>query len=271
MNFNQLVIREYLKHNPILQDSPEVHVINRGNGVMRWQNTQAANMYGTAPFSYEIPDIGLMFSGLTVTLPVWKPTTHRDIAKVLFGTYGVVANIDDITPTPVSFNPLPDYVDLVAVPEATSLTGKLRVALLPAMQSIDDLIAIKEVDAVIDELPLVAETMRAAKKYYGYDFTDVRTGMAKYKPGVAPVDPLIKDTDGVMRVPVNLLAVRAEMDSPTWERGGGTMFDESKLVVEYNGLTDSYPTSNPEYSNVLVFNKTGTGSEMGKFLLHYNM
>lgn len=276
MNFDQLVIREYLKHNPTLKDAPEVlrseYKEGAARGLMRWRNLPDANLYGTAFFNYEIPDLGVLFSGLTVTLHVWKPTTHRDVAQVLFDTYGVIANIDDIVPTAMSFNPLPDYVDLVAANGAKSLKGTLRVFTLPKVMPLDELITVQEVDALVDKYPLQISEMQAIKKYYGYDYTDLRFDMANYRVN----DWLyrrITDVDGQLNSPVNMIHVREEMDGPTWifSSDVNSDFNGNNIKIVYNGPTLGKPESNQSYTNVLVGECYGSYKVRGFVYLHYNM
>lgn len=276
MNFDQMVIREYLKHNPTLQDAPEVlrneYKDSKVRGVMRWRNTPDANLYGSAFYNYEIPDLGLMFSGLTVTLHVWKPTTHRDVAKVLFDTYGVIANLDDITPTVMSYNPLPDYVDLVALPQSKTLKGKLRVYTLPKVMPLDELITAQEVDALVDKYPLQISEVQAIKKYYGYDYTDLRYDMSKYR-----VDDFlvrrITDVDGQLNSPVNMIHVREEMEGPIWMFSADTNLDYNgnNIKIRYNGPTSGKPEANQRYTNVLVGECWGSYKVRGFVYLHYNM
>lgn len=275
MNFDQMVIREYLKHNPTLQDAPEVlrneYKDSKVRGVMRWRNTPEANLYGSAFYNYEIPDLGLLFSGLTVTLHVWKPTTHRDVAKVLFDTYGVIANLDDITPTVMSYNPLPDYVDLVALPQSKTLKGKLRVYTLPKVMPLDELITVQEVDAQKDDYPLSIQNLQVIKKYYGYDFTDQR----QYLKTVRESDYLYQsvDVDGVLYHLPNVPSVISETDGPTWTGGGQQMadFNAGYIKAQYNGPTASQPLANKAYSHVLICEALNSYKATGKFYFHYNM
>lgn len=282
MNFDQMVIREYLKHNPTLQDAPEVlrneYKDSKVRGVMRWRNTPEANLYGSAFYNYEIPDLGLMFSGLTVTLHVWKPTTHRDVAKVLFDTYGVIANLDDITPTVMSYNPLPDYVDLVALPQSKTLKGKLRVYTLPKVMPLDELITAQEVDALVDKYPLNIPQLQCIKKYYGYDYSDMRAQLSKQTGWYTEIFP---DDVGGLHAAMNLPWVIDEMDAPKWvQSGSGGIMNIGYMAVAYNGPTSGKPDANQKYTHVCVFNPQYNQSDtseiyskgnLGSIYFHYNM
>lgn len=275
MNFNQMVIREYLKHNPTLQDAPEVlrseYKDGAVRGIMRWRNLPDANLYGTAFYNYEIPDLGVLFSGLTITLHVWKPTTHRDIAKVLFDTYGVIANLDDIVPTAMSYNPLPDYVDLATVYGSTSIKGTLRVYTLPKIMPLDELITVQEVDAVTDDYPLSIANLQVIKKYYGYDFTDQRNYLSGIREGNYLYSTI--DVDGVMYLLLNLPSVIGEMDGPTWTTNGQQMadFNGGYIKATYNGVTSAQPLANKAYTHVLICEALNSYKATGKFYFHYNM
>lgn len=283
MNFDQMVIREYLKHNPTLKDAPEVlrseYYDGRVRGVMRWRKLPDANLYGTAFFNYEIPDLGVLFSGLTITLHVWKPTTHRDVAKVLFETYGVIANLDDIVPTAMSFNPLPDYVDLQTNPRALTLKGTLRVYVLPKVMPLEELVTVHDLDAVVDKYPLSNPKQVNERKYYGYDFTDIRNYMAAITVG-SRLSTLPKlDGDYFLNLP----SVISEMDGPTWNtqlnwHGGQNWygpFHVSPIIVLYNGPTSGQAEANKAYTHVCVMNHElssyDEGENVGKLYLHYNM
>lgn len=284
MNFNQMVIREYLKRNPTLQDAPEVlraeYYNSAVRGVMRWRRLPDANLTGTAFYNYQIPDLGTLFKGLSVTLHVWMPTTHQDIAQQLFDTYGVVANVDDIVPTAMSYNPLPDYVDLVARAGALSIAGSLRVYLLQAIKPLDELITVQDVDAIVDKYPLSDVRMQCIKKYYGYDFTDVRDLMV-VQGGWLKEN--FVDADGKPVIPMNAPSVLDEMDGPVWQSASGS--DPAYLRynfcrVDYNGPTSGWPEANLNYTHVCVINpqynadkdseRYATGV-LGYIYLHYNM
>lgn len=275
MNFDQLVIREYLKHNPTLQDAPEIlrseYYDGKIRGLMRWRKLPDANLYGSAFFNYEIPDLGVLFSGLTVTLHVWKPTTHRDVAKVLFETYGVIANLDDIVPTAMSFNPLPDYVDLVAVNGAKSLKGTLRVYTLPKVMPLDELITVQEVDSQKDDYPLSIQNLQVIKKYYGYDFTDRRDYLKTVREGNY-LSPNVED-NGNQYYLTNLPSVISETDGPTWTGGGQQMadFNGGYIKATYNGVTATQPLANKAYTHVLICEALNSYKATGKFYFHYNM
>lgn len=275
MNFNQMVIREYLKHNPTLQEAPEVlrleYKDGAARGIMRWRNLPDANLYGTAFYNYEIPDLGVLFSGLTITLRVWKPTTHRDVAKVLFDTYGVIANLNDIVPTAMSFNPLPDYVDLTTVAGSTSLKGKLRVYTLPKVMPLDELITVQDVDAVKDDYPLSIANLQVIKKYYGYDFTDQRMYLSTIREGNYIYQNI--DVDGVLYLLPNLPTVIDEMDGPTWMYRGQTTedFNGAYIRAAYNGVTSAQPLANKAYTHVLICDSNNSYKASGKFYFHYNM
>lgn len=265
MNSDQLVIREFLKANPDVTDTPVVlrkELFNgKLRGVLNWPRTDDALVTGTCFYQCELPDLAKLFTGISIRLAVWKPKTHRDVAKVLFETYGVVANLDDIAPTPMSYDPLPDTVTLTALPGALTIKGSLEVMIYQKVMDLSEIITVNEIDAVVDRFPLSNPLMVLEKKYYGYDFTDVRDTL-KVFTNLGPV--------------LNVQSVYDEMSGPTW----GSSWDRPQpfnlygIRLVYLGPTSGYPDANPAYTNCAVYSpgymssSTASGSSM---ILHFNL
>lgn len=264
MNSDQLVIREFLRANPDVTDTPVVlrKELFNGNlrGVMNWPRTEDALLTGTCFYQCELPDLAKLFTGISIRLAVWKPKTHRDVAKVLFETYGVIASLDDIAPTPMSYDPLPDTVTLTTLPGALTLKGSLTVLIYQKVMDLDEILTVREIDGVIDRFPLSNSLTQLEKKYYGYDFTDVRDSLKV----VTPLGPIL-----------NSPTVQTEMDAPTW----GSSWDRPqpynlyKIGLQYLGPTSGYPDANPAYTHCAVYvpwsmsSATAPGSAM---ILHFN-
>ena len=282
MEFNQLIVREFLKANPSVTDTPEVlrkelkGTITRG--VLLWRDSVDADYRGTKFFNYEIPDLGKLFQGLgTVVLYVWKPTTHRDVAKALFEYYGLVCDYNDIVPTAISYNPLPDTVTLVASASATTVKGSVTIYLRQAVKDLADIITTTEVDAVVDKYPLTSSGFVLPKKYYGFDFTEFRDYLknqstAQYWNEMPANTPMGDGTTGYI---INHPAVRDEMDSPSWIRTGSSYgtdkFDLTAMQCFYNGPASGWPDANPAYDRVIVWRPINVVSTVGHVLMHYNL
>ena len=292
MEFNQLIVREFLKANPSITDIPEVlrKELKGTNtrGVLLWRASDTAKYKGTKFFNYTIPDLGKLFQGLgTIVLYVWKPTTHRDVAKALFEYYGLVYDPNDIIPTAISYNPLPDTVTLTASGTATTVKGSVTIYLRQTVKDLADLITTTEVDALVDKYPLTYSYgsrippyddigLVAIKKYYGFDFTDFRDELKNQS--TAQYNNYMRQNfdfgDGTVGPLINHPIIRSEMDAPLWIRWDSAtawVLNYNVIICIYNGPASGWPEANPAYDRVVVWNPRDAYSVMGNILMHYNL
>lgn len=292
MEFNQLIVREFLKANPSVTDTPEVlrkelkGTITRG--VLLWRDSVDADYRGTTFFNYEVPDLSKIFQGLgTIILYVWKPITNRDVAKALFEYYGLVCDYNDIVPTAISYNPLPDTVTLVASASATTVKGSVTIYLRQAVKDLADIITTTEVDALVDKYPLTYSYrslispyddigLVAIKKYYGFDFTEFRNYL-KNQSTAQYSNYMRQDFDfgdGTVGPFINHPIIRSEMDAPLWKRWDSAtdrVLNYNLIICIYNGPASGWPEANPAYDRVVVWKPRDAYSVMGNILMHYNL
>lgn len=273
MEFNQLIVREFLKANPSITDIPEVlrKELKGTNtrGVLLWRDNVDADYRGTAFFNYEIPDLGKIFQGLgTIILYVWKPITNRDVAKALFEYYGLVCDYNDIVPTAISYNPLPDTVTLVASASATTVKGSVTIYLRQVVKDLADIITTTEVDGVVDKYPMTNPKLVLEKCYYGFDFTEFRNVFKDYPSGYT-----LGSVSSTMFELINNPVVRAETANISWGRAitVDIPYDANELQCVYHGPASGYPEANPAYTNCCVWkDKRSTNTNLGRIFMHYN-
>ena len=146
------------------------------------------------------------------------------------------------------------------MPGSLTLKGSLDVLIYQKVMDLDEIITVHEIDAVVDRFPLSDPLMVLEKKYYGYDFTDVRDKLKV----VTPLGPIL-----------NVQSVYNEMYAPTW----GSSWDRPQAFNLYNirlvylGPTSGYTDANPAYTSCAVYSpgfmsaSTVAGSSM---ILHFN-
>lgn len=273
MNSDQLVIREFLRANPDVTDTPVVlrKELFNGNlrGVMNWPRTEDALVTGTCFYQCELPDLAKLFTGISIRLAVWKPKTHRDVAKVLFETYGVIASLDDIAPTPMSYDPLPDTVTLTTLPGALTLKGSLTVLIYQKVMDLDEILTVREIDGVIDRFPLSNSLTQLEKKYYGYDFTDVRSSISWY-----PVGHTNTASNTPLTQLLNSATLRNEQSAPAWSWGVAVYidYDANEMRCVYNGPTTGWPGANTKYKRCCVWKDARSlKSNKGHIIMHYDV
>lgn len=273
MEFNQLIVREFLKANPSITDIPEVlrKELKGTNtrGVLLWRASDTAKYKGTKFFNYIIPDLGKLFQGLgTIVLYVWKPTTHRDVAKALFEYYGLLYDPNDIIPTAIGYDPLPDTVTLTASSTATTVKGSVTIYLRQTVKDLADIITTTEVDGVIDKYPMTNSKLVLEKCYYGFDFTEFRDVFSAYPTGY-----VLGSVATTMSNLLNNQVVRDETAGVSWGRAITVWiaYDSNEMRCVYNGPTSGYPEANPDYVNCCIWQDTrSTNTNKGRIFMHYN-
>lgn len=244
MSAEILVVRGFLRANPTVTDIPVVVNLARNNltaeGHLLWPNKDDAIVFGSMSYRCDLPNLADLFKNVDLRFPVWKPKTHRDIAKIVFDALGVAVKVDDIEPTAMSYDPLPNTVTLQALPTATTAKGSVVVNIYQKTMDIAEIITTTEVVGVVDNYPLTNPQMVLEKKYYGYDFTSDRDVLkSTAKPGAI----------------LNIQTVYDEMYAPAW----GSSWDRPQAYNLYNvrrtyvGPTSGYPEANPAYTHCAVF------------------
>lgn len=254
MNFDQVVVREFLKLNPGFTDTPSVLVPKRVGtsftGSVTFPNTVDAEYVGAKVVNAAVPDLSKLFMGVTPTIEIYKPTTTRDIASALFAKYGVVANVEDITLTAVSYDPLPTEVTITAMPTATTVAGTLTVQVSQLVKDLSEIVTTLEVDGVIDRYPMSMVGLNVTKMYYGHDFTKHReklskfvsgTGMASYGEAKAVYDILVMP---------DIVEIFGD---PGWKCDfSSSYFDLREVIIRYNGVPNDSNLGAHSYKRCLM-------------------
>lgn len=264
MSAEILVVRGFLRANPTITDIPVVANMARNKltaeGYLLWPNSEDADVFGSRTYRCDIPDLNVLFKNVDLRFPVWKPKTHRDVAKVVFDALGVAVKVDDIEPTVMSYDPLPNSVTLKALSDATTAKGSVVVNIYQKPMDISEIITTTEVVGVVDKYPLTDLKLVLEKKYYGYDFTDVRETLLNNGYFIA-----------VMTI-LNSESVRTEMSSPMWGSDINPIpYNFAYPSLVYNGPTAGFQGANLNYTHCRVYRPTSysTGT-VGQMILHYN-
>lgn len=273
MNFDQIVIREFLKLNPGFTDTPDLLAQKRvGNfftGAVNFPRTEEATVTGGKVVKANVPDLANLFRNITPDIEIYKPTTNRDVAKVLFEKYGIVADVNDITPTAIVYDPLPLEVEIVA--SGKTITGKVKVKLTQKVMDLTEIITVNEVVGVVDKYPTAEQTKFVPIKfYYGADFTEWRDYLktvsviaSGYGQPYWVVDKLLEIiNDPRWESPVTWNSAHSSTAPP---------YSISDCFTPYNGPTSGYPEANPDFTHVLVINAHYSfGITPKTFLMHYD-
>lgn len=265
MSAEILVVRGFLRANPTVTDIPVVVNMARNKltveGYLLWPNSEDADVFGSRTYRCDLPDLNDLFKNVDLRFPVWKPKTHRDVAKVVFDALGVAVKVDDIEPTAMSYDPLPNSVTLKALSDATTAKGSVVVNIYQKPMDISEIITTTEVVGVVDKYPLTNPQMVLEKKYYGYDFTENRDVLKTVtNPGTV----------------LNVQSVYNEMNAPAW----GSSWDRPQAYNLYNvrldylGPTAGYPEANPAYTHCAVYRPWSMSSNTvpdSRMILHFDL
>lgn len=272
MNFDQVVIREFLKLNPGFTDTPDLIAQKRvGNfftGAVNFPRTEEAAVTGGKVVKANVPDLAALFKNITPSIEIYKPTTNRDVAKVLFEKYGIIADINDITPTAIVYDPLPLEVEIVAPSASKTITGKVKVKLSQKVMDLTEIVTAEEYVCLVDEYPTTSTQFIAHKWAYGNDYTLERETLKAiavytgpyYSPHAATFLRLLNDPRWCS--PVEWANEHKSRAHP---------YNVTEPLVPYNGPTSGLPGANTAYTHVLqVWLGYAGGITPKSLMLHYD-
>ncbi|MGL5377045.1 MAG: hypothetical protein ACRDAT_01905 [Cetobacterium sp.] len=272
MDFNQVVVREFLKLNPSAPSTPDVIADSRKGtkftAAMNYPRTETAEVAGAKVISAEVPDLAKLFKNVTPSVAVYKPADNRDIAKALFDKYGIVADTKEITATAIVYDPLPLTVDVVAVSNSKTITGRVTVNLSQEVKDLTEIITVTEVDGVTDDYPTAGqEKFLALKYFYGIDFTEHREWLHERSP-ISITYEHSRQLANILNTPKYLSPVEWTFDTFDTSAHPYNAFIES---IVYNGPTSGSTIANPSYTHVLHLKlKYANGVAIKDLLLHYD-
>lgn len=240
---------------------------------------RGASLYaGTAMVGYNRLDLGKLFQGISPTVTMFQPRSHRAVFAELLRVYGLPGYTEEdvLSDCPEVDLPTTEHPAEVTITCTNGVlyTGTVKITVKQKIMPLDEIVLDTDLEIIEPTFLLTNTKVVLERRFYNYDFT--------YNPFIATLRGMkpgqyAHDVNSWYVQMLNLADVKQECGNISWVWegfGGRSPYNLYLSKCKYNGPARDYVGACADYNYVAVFDCPGTvapyGNTVGNFMFHYN-